>query len=54
MSSDHVTAETPANATTLAGDFDQLNGTMTVSTSDESATGNPYSVRSSTLSCNYH
>ena len=44
MSSDHVT-ETPANATTVGGYFDDLlNGTMTAPTDDAAWSGNPYTV----------
>jgi len=50
MSSDHVTA-TPANATTVGGDFaDLLNGTMVVPTDEAAWSGNPYTV-SNTVSC---
>jgi len=42
MSSDHVTAS-PANATTVAGDF-LMNGTVVVPTEDAQWSGNPYTV----------
>ena len=43
-SSDHVTT-TPANATTVVGDFvELLNGTAVSAVDDQSSSSNPYTV----------